>query len=163
MTKSNYATIMKNVEKSLDKKTLELVGTISRLKKEIANKEKSYEKVKEMVVNDLKLRENYDLDQYAKEIQKKKSAYTDAMKQKANLKSSIPTFEEYLKLITSTPEILGKIHDMRAMNTLLKFFFSNFTVQPDSDGTYKGSSVTFKLKEPWNGFLESNDFVLGAG
>ncbi len=163
MTKSNYATIMKNVEKSLDKKTLELVGTISRLKKEIANKEKPYEKVKEMVVNDLKLREHYNLDQYAKEIQKKKSAYTDAMKQKANLKSSIPTFEEYLKLITSTPEILGKIHDMRAMNTLLKFFFSNFTVQPDSDGTYKGSSVTFKLKEPWNGFLESNDFVLGAG
>ena len=86
-----------------------------------------------------------------------------AVDRKGSLKSSIPTFEKYLKLIRSTSDVLNKIHEMEAMNTVLRFFFSNFIVHPVSEESYKGSTVTFKLKEPWNGFLENGDFVLGAG
>ncbi|NCU38936.1 hypothetical protein EOL96_07875 [Candidatus Saccharibacteria bacterium] len=84
------------------------------------------------------------------------------MQRRDNIKDSLPTFKEYLKLLESTPVILEKMHDMEAMDKLLRIFFSNFTITPIKDGTFKGSTVTGKLNEPWNGFVESNDFVLGA-
>ncbi len=52
---------------------------------------------------------------------------------------------------------------MKTMDSLLRYFFSNFTVSPIQDGNYKGSKVTYKLKEPYDGFLEDGDFVNGAG
>ncbi len=84
------------------------------------------------------------------------------MDRKGSLKSSIPTFEKYLKLISSTSDVLGKIHEMEAMDTVLRLFFSNFTIHPVSEESYKGSTVTIKLNEPWEGFVVANDFVLGA-
>lgn len=52
---------------------------------------------------------------------------------------------------------------MKTMDAFLRIFFSNFTIHPPKDGTFKGSNVTYKLKEPWEGFLNANDFVRGAG
>ena len=49
------------------------------------------------------------------------------------------------------------------MDALLRIFFSNFTITPGKDGFRKGSKVVHKLNEPWKGFVENNDFVLGAG
>jgi hypothetical protein len=77
--------------------------------------------------------------------------------------SAIPTYEEYLKLFESTPVILGKIHDTKQMDSLPRIFFSKFTITADGKDFRQGSRVSYKLKEPWNGFLESNDFVHGAG
>lgn len=48
------------------------------------------------------------------------------------------------------------------MDALLRIFFSNFTIHPVEEGKFKGSSVTYKLNEPWNGFVNANDFVSGA-
>ena len=78
------------------------------------------------------------------------------------MKSAIPSFEEYLKLLESTPVILNKIRDMKTMDALLRIFFSNFTIHPVKDGTFKGSKVTYILNEPWEGFTDNGDFVLGA-
>lgn len=48
------------------------------------------------------------------------------------------------------------------MDVLLRAFFSNFTITA-TDGKFdKGSKVSYKLNEPYNGFIESGDFVLGA-
>lgn len=52
---------------------------------------------------------------------------------------------------------------MKTMDALLRIFFSNFTIHPIKDGTFKGSRVTYKLNEPWEGFIDNGDFVLGAG
>jgi hypothetical protein len=59
--------------------------------------------------------------------------------------------------------IYGVTAHKKAMDTLLRSFFSNFTINPIVDGSFKGSSVSYKLNEPWKGFVENDDFVLGAG
>lgn len=51
---------------------------------------------------------------------------------------------------------------MEVMDSLLRIFFSNFTVKPVSDNTFKGSSILYKLKEPWHGFVLDEKFVIGA-
>ena len=102
------------------------------------------------------------LTKHTKQIDKLKTDYKRAIKQKDNIKSTIPTFEEYLKLLETTPVILGKIRDMETMDALLRIFFSNFTIHPAKDGTFRGSTVTYKLNEPWKGFVDANDFVLGG-
>ena len=61
-----------------------------------------------------------------------------------------------------TPVILGRIRGMKAMDSLLRTFFSNFTIIPPTDGTFKGSAVSYKLNEPWAGFVNNKNFVSGA-
>ena len=62
----------------------------------------------------------------------------------------------------STPVILGKIRDMKQMNSYLRIFFSIFIITATGKDFRKGSKVSLKLKEPWQGFLDNNDFVRGA-
>jgi hypothetical protein len=161
-TKGNYADFTKGAQKEAKRKSAEFDSIIARSKIEIANKEKAYEKIKDLIVESPELREHYKLDRYAKEIEKIKGNFTKAVKSRANIKSSIPTFEEYLKLLETTPVVLGKIRDMQVMDTLIRIFFSNFTITPDKDGFRKGSKVMYKLNEPYEGFVKNGDFVLGA-
>lgn len=163
VTKSNYAYYVKQAEKEADRKASELTSAIASHKILIANKEKSYEDTKQLIANNPELKQHYDLDKYAKEISKLKSRYKEAVDARQRVKSAIPSFEEYLKLLESTPVILNKIRDMKTMDAFLRIFFSNFTIHPVKDGAFKGSEVTYKLKEPWEGFLSANDFVRGAG
>lgn len=85
------------------------------------------------------------------------------MSQKDTINEVLFTFEEYLKLFESTPFILGKFRDMKPMDALLRNFFLNFTITPTKTGTFKRSDVSYELKEPWSGFVNSENFVLGAG
>lgn len=71
--------------------------------------------------------------------------------------------QDLLKLFESLPVIFEKLDDMNGLNQLLKIFFSNFIIEPIKKDTFKGSKVSYKLNEPWKGFIESNDFVCGAG
>jgi hypothetical protein len=48
-------------------------------------------------------------------------------------------------------------------DALLRIFFSNFTINAVVKGSFKGSTVAYKLNEPWKGFVDANDFVRGAG
>jgi hypothetical protein len=63
----------------------------------------------------------------------------------------------------STPVILSKMHDMKAMDQVLRIFFSNFTIEPMNDSFKQGSKVTYNLKEPWAGFFRDEKLVHGAG
>ena len=56
-----------------------------------------------------------------------------------------------------------KLDDMSELDQLLKIFFSNSIITPIKKDTFKGSRVSYKLNEPWKGFIESNNFVCGAG
>lgn len=162
ITRSNYSYYFKEAEKEAARKSVELDSTIARLKILVANKEKSYERTKDLVLNNPELKDHYDLNKYATEIEKLKSDYDRTLKNRNRIKAAVPTFDEYLKLLELTPVILGKIRDMKAMDALLRSFFSNFTITPTVDGSFKGSSVSYKLNEPWKGFVENGDFVLGA-
>ncbi len=85
--------------------------------------------------------------------------YKKAILARNNINESVPSFEEYLKLLQSTPDILGKIRDMKVMDGLLRIFFSNFTITATGKDIRHGSEVVFELKEPRKGFLENDDFV----
>lgn len=58
--------------------------------------------------------------------------------------------------------ILGKIRDVGAMDTLLYIFCSDFTIKADDGKFDKGSKKSYKLNEPYNGFIENSDFILGG-
>lgn len=163
ITKNNYSNYVTEAKKEAQRKSVEFGSAIARLKLLAANKEKSYENVKDLIIKNPDLKDHYDLAKYAKEIKKLKASYKEAVDSRDKIKSAIPTFEEYLKLLQSTPVILGKIRDMKTMDALLRIFFSNFTITPVKDGTFKGSIVTYKLNEPWQGFVDDDDFVSGAG
>jgi hypothetical protein len=163
VTKDNYAYFLKEAKKEARRKSVEFDSAVARLKLTIANKEKSYEQTKALILDDPKLKEHYDLDDHAKKIEKLKAEYKRNIKRRDNIKEAIPSFEEYLKLLETTPVILGKIRDMKVMDSLLRIFFSNFTIEPVQNGTFKGSKVVYKLNEPWAGFVDSENFVLGAG
>ena len=77
--------------------------------------------------------------------------------------ATLPNYEQFLKLFESNPVILGKIRNMKAVDSLLRIFFSSFTITPNSKDFHKGSRVTYKLNEPYEGFVRHKDFVLGAG
>lgn len=164
VTKSNYAQFVKGAEKEARRRSEEFTSIIQRSKTRIATQEKSYEQTKDLIRDDPKLKEYYtkDLEKYLKDIKKIKKEYKQAIKHRDNIKSAIPTFEEYLKLFEATPVILGEIRDMKAMDTLLRFFFSNFTIMPNEGSFRKVLRVGIKLNEPYEGFVKSNDFVRGA-
>lgn len=162
ITKSNYSEYLRQARLEAKKVSSEFDKTIAKFKVNIANKQKLYEQTKDLILQNPELKEHYDLTKHAANLDKLKSEYNRALKQKNTIKSAIPTFEEYLKLLESTPDILGKIREMETMDTVLRIFFSNFTVTPISDVSFKGSIVTYKLNEPWEGFVDNNDFVRGA-
>jgi site-specific DNA recombinase len=163
VTKGNYTYYVEQAEKEANRKATEFTSVIARNKLLVANKEKSYEDTKELIANNPELKEHYDLNKYAKEIKKLKKEYQEAIDARDKIKSAIPSFDEYLKLLESTPVILSKIRDMKTMDALLRVFFSNFTIHPVKDDKFKGSKVTYKLNEPWQGFIDNDDFVCGAG
>ncbi len=40
---------------------------------------------------------------------------------------------------------------------------SYLTITPEDNGFRKGLKVSYKLNEPWKGFVDNGDFVRGAG
>lgn len=163
ITKSNYQYYLKSAKKEAKRKTAEFDSNIARLKRVIANKETSYQKIKDLILESPDMKDHYDLRKNKKEITNLKKEYMKALLQRKLVDDAIPTFEDYLKLLKLTPVILGKIRDMKAMDELLRIFFSNFTIMPVQNGTFKGSKVTYKLNEPWDGFVNDDNFVSGAG
>ena len=163
VTNNNYAEFVKQAKKAMGTSQAEFDSAIGRLKIVVANKERAYEQTKDLIRDNPELKAHYNLDKYTKELEQLKADYDKNLRRRDNIKNSIPTFEEYLKLFESTPVILGKVRDMKEMDALLRIFFSNFTITATNGDFRKGSQVLYKLNEPYKGFIENGDFVLGAG
>ena len=138
---------------------------IASLKTTIVNKRKKYDNAKNLIQNDLsgKLARHYDLDKILDEIESLETEQKRLLDIKNTSSNIMPSFDDYLKLFKSTSVILDKIRDMKQMDKFLRIFFSNFTITPGEGGFRKGSVVSYKLNEPWEGFVNANDFVRGAG
>lgn len=162
VTESNYADYVKHAKVNLKKKVAEFDSLVASLRTRITNKQRLYDQAKELIANTPKLNKHYDLDKLLQEIESMKEDYKKAMLTRDSMDESIPSFEEYLKLLQSTPDILGKIRDMKVMDGLLRIFFSNFTITATGKDFRQGSEGVFELKEPWKGFLKNGDFVRGA-
>lgn len=163
VTQENYAVYVADAKKALKAKNTELDASINSLKGQLSQKEQRYEQTKTLLLGNAELAEHYDLNALKAEEDSLRARLNKLTDRRSHTKESIATYDQYLKLLESTPVILGKIHDMDVMDALLRIFFLNFTIQPTADGTFKGSQVLYKLKEPWDGFLKDEKFVLGAG
>ncbi len=162
-TRSNYKEHVKRVEETNKKRARKLSSQIAELMKVIATKEEKYENAKNLVANDPSMKQHYDLDAMQKELKKLENQFKKATDRRKALKGSVITYEKYLELIGNASVTIPQIHDIELMNNVLKNFFSNFTITAPLKDKKQGYKVDFKLKEPWKGFLISNDFDRGRG
>lgn len=162
-TKSNYDVYMQNAREALKKENIKLDSEIASYKTKIGVKEAAHEQSKALIQKDSSLVEVFDVKAELREINSMKAEYERMVNVRRHSKEALPTYEKYLKLFETTPVILNKIRDMKTMDALLRIFFSNFTITAEKDSFARGSKVTYKLNEPWNGFVKSQNFVSGAG
>ena len=165
VTKNNYDIFIKNAKLQIKHSQRKMDSAIAKLKVDVANKERSYERIKKLLEEDESgtLKAHYDLDHTFKELSQVKERCSKMISIRKDAPNALPTFEEYLKLFKSTSDVLGKIRDMKQMDTLIRIFFSNFTITATEKDFRKGAKVSYKLNEPYAGFVENGDFVLGAG
>ena len=162
VTEENYEEYKKQALLALKSKNAELDSAIARTKM-ITSKEKAeYEQQKELIASNPSLAGHYNLDAKLAAISKIQSEFNDMVATRKSSKSSIPTYEKYLKLFKSIPVILNKMEDMATADKICRIFFSNLTITPVEKGFKQGSIVTYNLKEPWDGFLKDSKFVSGA-
>lgn len=161
--KSNYLVIKSSAERSMKHESTRLTSEVSSLKRKLALKKQQYEQTKALILESPELKDYYNLGKLLDEQKELEQRYELIVSQRRLLKDSLITFDEYLKLFEFFPVIFEKLDDMSELDQLLKIFFSNFIIEPIKKDTFKGSKVSYKLNEPWKGFIESNDFVCGAG
>lgn len=162
VTRENYDIYVADAKNALKATNIELEAEINGLKGQLSQRQQKYEQTKTLLLSNADLAEHYNLDALKAEEDGLRAKLDKLTGQRSRSKESIATYEQYLKLLQSAPVILGKIHDMDVMDALLRIFFLNFTIEPNTDGTFKGSQVLYKLKEPWDGFLKDGKFVDGA-
>jgi DNA invertase Pin-like site-specific DNA recombinase len=162
-TNDNYTCYVENAKKALKHNTVELESNIGRAKQAVGDKKKKYKDATEFILNHKELAEHYNLDSMSKDVSEAEKQLADLISQRGNVKNSIATYEQYLKILESAPVILDKIHDMDVMDNLLRIFFSKFVINPNSGKFNKGSKAIYKLNEPWAGFILDKKFVIGAG
>lgn len=163
VTRENYDVYVVNAKKAIKQKNAELDSEIGSLTSRIGESQRKYEQTKSLLAAKPDLAEHYDLTALKKEENGLRSELATLTNRRSRSKEAIATYEQYLKLFSSTPVILGKIQDMEVMDVLLRIFFSNFTITPGPEDFKRGSKVTYKLNEPYAGFISANKFSLGAG
>lgn len=163
ITQENYNSYVKEAKLELKNRTIRLDHDVKSLAKRIGDLESKYEKAKDLIQDNPALIGHYDLDKQQKLIKILTSQYQLLKTQRDGIKDSIVTFEEYLKLFQSIPVILDKMHDMRAMDIVLRNFFSNLTIKDLGRSAKQRYEIDYKLKEPYQGFLENGEFVCGRG
>lgn len=162
-TKSNYQTHVGRVKEANRKKALNINSKIASLVKTIDLKTQTYENTKKTIADNPALSRHYDLDKMADELENLDSQLNKYMRRRKALDASIPTYEKYLELLGNASVTVPQMHDIELLDKTVKFFFSNFSVKAEGKGKERGWDIAYKLKEPWDGFLKSNDFEYGRG
>ena len=164
-TRSNYDYFLDSISEITSAKRAGLRSEINRLSREESKLKNNLEKTKDLILNNANL-EEYFIDRLKiseESIRKIKAELKDRKRELDGLKSEKISYTEYLKLHESISVIFENSPKMEDLDSLLKIFFSNFIIIPVKPGTFKGSKVTYKLNEPYEEFVNSNNFVCGAG
>lgn len=161
ITEDNYDRYVSDAKTDIKSRTKDLTSQIASLSKISGEQEKEYERTKAFIKDNPSLAKHYDLDSLKSELDKVKQQLEELKTSRNDVKESIFTYEKYLELFKNTSVILGKMHDMEAMDTVLRKFFSNFTIKDLGRGAEQRYEITYKLNEPWDGFIKSGNFVRG--
>ncbi len=162
-TKDNYDYWIAEAKKKLSQTLKEMESRITSLSKTISLKEKEYQQTKDLIRNSPVLQEHYDLKALTAEIKTLKTEQTRLVGDRKEAKEALPTYKKYLELMNGVSDILIDEEEGELKDSVVRVFFSNFTVTADSFDVKRGYNITHKLNEPWEGFVNSKNFDLGRG
>lgn len=162
-TESNYQQFVEDAESYTSSKRAEIRSSMMSLAKPIGDKKSEYDRAKEAVLKNEKLKDHYDLDKIKQELTDLENRMTELKKERSNLSNSVITYKKYLELFENISVKLKKTDDMKLLDQVLRKFFSNFTVKATGKGKQQRCEITHKLNEPWSGFIKTGDFVHGRG
>ena len=162
-TKKNYDQYVIDAKKDIAVRTKLLNSSIMSLSKVSGDKEVQYESAKDLILSNPKMTEYYDLSKLKGEVDELKGRLNKLKEQRNSTKDSIFTYEQYLKLFESISVTLAEMHDMKAMDKILRKFFSNFTITDLGRGAGQRYDISYYLNEPWLGFVKSDELVHGRG
>lgn len=160
-TESNYEKFTEDSREYTAQYADKLKSKIMSLTRLVGLKQEEYDNAKQFVLTNPALQEHYDLDGIKNELAGLKGDLLKAKTQKDNIKQSILAYKEYLELFGSVSDKLRKTTDMALIDSILQIFFSNFTVKQPGKGKEQRCEIIHKLKEPWEGFLNNNEFSCG--
>lgn len=163
ITKENYDYWIGKAKEKLNQTLKEMESRITSLSKTIALKEKEYQETKDLIRTNPVLQEHYDLKAIQKEIKTYREEQAKLLADRKEAKEALPTYEKYLELINNVSDVLIDEEEGELKDSVVRVFFSNFTVTADSFAIKRGYNIAHKLNEPWEGFVKSNNFVRGRG
>ncbi len=162
-TKTNYESFVEEAKELSKVRRKALTSDIMSLTKLVGDKKSEYQRAKAIVLENPDLKDVYNLKEIKSEYEGLDERLKELTAKRDSLKDSLITYEKYLELFQSISVKLHKTHDMAVLDQILRKFFLNFTVKASGVGKQRGYEITYKLKEPWAGFLKSNDFDHGRG
>lgn len=167
-TPENYEHYKQEARLDSEQRRKELNSIIGMLSKQKGDKNREYERAKQIKITDPDgVGKHYDLDEIKADLDGISADLEKAVVVREQLSTSILTYEKYLELFSNIGEILemavSKSVNMNALDSILRKFFSNFILQTTADDKLQWSVSDCKLKEPWNGFLKSEQVVRGRG
>ena len=162
-TQSNYDAFIVSAKKQMEERSRLLTSDLMSLTKSIALKKKDYEAAKGLILSNPELGDFYDLREMKGELEDLEKKYENIVSEKAGLKDALPTYKKYLELFGGLSVELQKTDDMALLDQILRKFFSNFTVKQYGVGKQQRWEIDYKLNEPYEGFVNSNDFDCGRG
>ena len=162
-TEDNYAHYLADAKAKIDEDAKVMRSEIMSLTKRVGEKKKELQRAKDYLILHPEDREYYDL----KELKEEKDDLGTRLEELSTIlqerKGAKLTYQQYLELFSSISVKLRKTHDIAVIDQNLRKFFSNFTVKQLGKGKQQRCEIDYKLKEPWQGFLENNNFDHGRG
>ena len=163
VTRQNYDGYVSMAKDELISRRKHIDSTMAQAVSQLHDVRKRYEDEKELIRNNPKLAPHYPLDERQSSVTMLEELVERQKTEKKALNETILPFKEYLKLFEKIGVILEENDNMAQLNAVIKFFFSNFTVKRYGTGKKQMWEIDYKLKEPWQGFLENDEFVRGRG
>jgi hypothetical protein len=160
-TESNYENFLAEAKELASQRHKTLTSDIMGLTNLVGEKNKEYERAKELLIQSPDLKSHYSLDDIKKEYDDLKKRLDGLREQRETTKTAVLTYKQYLELFQNLSVKLRETQDMALLDQILQKFFSNFTVKSTGRGNQQRCEITHKLNEPWNGFVNSGDFDCG--
>ena len=162
-TKDNYANYLADAKTKVNEEARAIRSEMMSLTKRIGDKRNELKQAKDLLLANPEYKKHYNLDELAGEGDELENRYNELSVQLENKKDATLTYQQYLELFGSISVKLRETHDISVIDQVLRKFFSNFVVKQYGKGKQQRWDIDYKLKEPWQGFLENNNFDHGRG
>lgn len=170
-TQETYGKYKSDMLKSIAKQTDDLKTQEKHLITQLANQKQRYENVRDVVAqSDSSYLKHYTpehLDRLADGVEVIQSELRSVRTKIAEIGHSYMSYEEFLKLYKNAGELLRLTSGMSLADEIIRIFFSNFTVTGALYGPkmkQKQWSITNHcLREPFNKFVENDEFLIWSG